>query len=69
MIGVGYIGPPAGPEGAQANGVNDVHVDEYGIMYVVDRLQGGPYIIRPLKFMLLIKLSWRRAIQDSFGRR
>ena len=33
------------PEGAQANGINDVHVDENGIMYVVDRLQGGLYIL------------------------
>ena len=36
---------PQIPEGADANGTNDVHVDENGIMYVVDRLQGGLYIL------------------------
>ena len=36
---------PRIPEGANANGINDVHVDENGIMYVVDRLQGGLYIL------------------------
>ena len=36
---------PQIPEGADANGINDVHVDENGIMYVVDRLQGGLYIL------------------------
>ena len=36
---------PQIPEGAQANGINDVHVDENGIMYVVERLQGGLYIL------------------------
>ena len=36
---------PLIPEGAQANGINDVHVDESGIMYVVVRLQGGLYIL------------------------
>ena len=36
---------PPNPEGADANGINDVHVDENGIMYVVDRLQGGLYIL------------------------
>ena len=34
---------PQIPEGADA--INDVHVDENGIMYVVDRLQGGLYIL------------------------
>ena len=33
------------PESAQANGINDIHVDENGIMYVVDRLQGELYIL------------------------
>ena len=36
---------PQIPEGADANGINDVHVDENGIVYVVDRLQGGLYIL------------------------
>ena len=36
---------PRIPDGADANGINDVHVDENGIMYVVDRLQGGLYIL------------------------
>ena len=36
---------PQIPEGADANGINDVHVDENGIMCVVDRLQGGLYIL------------------------
>jgi len=36
---------PQIPESAEANGINDVHVDENGIMYVVDRLKGGLYIL------------------------
>ncbi len=36
---------PRIPDGAEANGINDVHVDENGIVYVVDRLQGGLYIL------------------------
>ncbi len=32
-------------EGAPSVGVNDVYVDENGIMYVVDRLKGGLYIL------------------------
>ena len=36
--------PPV-PEGAPSNGINDVYVDENGIMYVVDRLKGGLYIL------------------------
>ena len=36
---------PEMPEGAPSNGVNDVYVDENGIMYVVDRLKGGLYIL------------------------
>ena len=36
---------PEIPEGADANGINDVHVDENGIMYVVDRIKGGMYIL------------------------
>ena len=40
-----YIPIPQIPEGADANGINDVHVDENGITYVVDRLQGGLYIL------------------------
>ena len=26
-------------------GINDIHVDENGIMYVVDRIKGGMYIL------------------------
>lgn len=36
---------PQIPEGAEANRINDVRVDENGIMSVVDRLQGGMYIL------------------------
>ena len=36
---------PRIPECADPNGINDVHMDENGIMYVVDRLQGGLYIL------------------------
>ena len=36
---------PQIPEGDDANGINDAHMDESGIMYVVDRLQGGLYIL------------------------
>ena len=36
---------PEMPDGAPSNGVNDVYVDENGIMYVVDRLKGGLYIL------------------------
>ena len=36
---------PEIPEGAASNGINDVYVDENGIMYVVDRLKGGLYIL------------------------
>lgn len=32
-------------EGADANGISDVHRDENGIMYVVDRLHGGLCIL------------------------
>ncbi len=41
---VAYFVPPT-PEGAASNGVNDVFVDENGILYVVDRLKGGLYIL------------------------
>ena len=41
---VAYFVPEI-PEGAQSNGINDVYVDENGIMYVVDRLKGGLYIL------------------------
>ncbi len=43
---IAYYVPPI-PEGANANGVNDVYVDENRIMYVVDRLAGGLYILEP----------------------
>ena len=36
---------PQIPEGADANGINDVHLDENSIMYVVDHLQGGLFIL------------------------
>lgn len=41
---VAYFVPQI-PAGAEANGINDVHVDENGIMYVVDRINGGLYIL------------------------
>ena len=41
---VAYFVPPI-PAGAEANSINDVHVDENGIMYVVDRIKGGLYIL------------------------
>ena len=41
---VAYFVPPI-PAGAPANGINDVHVDENGIMYVADRIKGGLYIL------------------------
>ena len=41
---VAYFVPPV-PEGAPSNGINDVYLDENGIMYVVDRLKGGLYIL------------------------
>jgi len=36
---------PEIPQTAEANGINDVHVDENGILYVVDRIKGGLYIL------------------------
>ena len=41
---VAYFVPPI-PEGAASCGINDVYVDENGIMYVVDRIKGGLYIL------------------------
>ena len=41
---VAYFVPDI-PDGAPSNGINDVYVDENGIMYVVDRLKGGLYIL------------------------
>ena len=41
---VAYFVPQI-PEGAPSNGINDVYVDENAIMYVVDRLKGGLYIL------------------------
>jgi hypothetical protein len=41
---VAYFVPEI-PEDASSNGINDVYVDENGIMYVVDRLKGGLYIL------------------------
>ena len=41
---VAYFVPPI-PEGAPSLGINDVYVDENRIMYVVDRIKGGLYIL------------------------
>ena len=41
---VAYFVPQI-PEGASSNGINDVYVDENGILYVVDRIKGGLYIL------------------------
>ena len=38
---------PQVPEGASANGVNDVYVDENRLIYAVDRIAGGLYILEP----------------------
>ncbi len=43
---VAYFVPPV-PEGAAANSVNDVYVDENQLIYAVDRLKGGLYILEP----------------------
>ena len=39
---------PRIPEGARANSVNDIYVDENRLIYAVDRLKGGLYILEPL---------------------
>jgi hypothetical protein len=41
---VAYFVPQI-PQGAPSNGINDVYVDEKGILYVVDRLKGVLYIL------------------------
>ena len=41
---VAYFVPQI-PEGAASLGINDVYLDENGIMYVVDRIKGGLYIL------------------------
>ena len=41
---VAYFVPQI-PEGAPSNGINDVYLDENGIMYVVDRIKGGLYVL------------------------
>ena len=43
---VAYFVPPI-PEGSEANGINDVYVDEHQLIYTVDRLRGGLYILEP----------------------
>ena len=43
---VAYFVPPV-PEGARANSVNDVYVDEGELIYTVDRIKGGLYILEP----------------------
>ena len=41
---VAYFVPQI-PKGAASLGINDVYLDENGIMYVVDRIKGGLYIL------------------------
>ena len=41
---VGYYVPPA-PEGCPAIQINDVYVDERGLVYALDRAKGGLYIL------------------------
>ena len=41
---VAYFVPPI-PQGARANSINDVYVDENRLIYAVDRLEGGLYIL------------------------
>jgi len=36
---------PTPPEQAHANGVNDVYVDENRVVYSIDRIKGGLYIL------------------------
>ena len=43
---IAYFVPPV-PEGAPANSVNDVYVDENQLIYAVDRIKGGLYILEP----------------------
>ena len=43
---IAYFVPPV-PEGARANSVNDVYVDEGELIYTVDRIKGGLYILEP----------------------
>jgi hypothetical protein len=43
---IAYFVPPV-PKGAPANGVNDVYVDENRLIYTVDRIAGGLYILEP----------------------
>jgi hypothetical protein len=40
---VAYAVPPA-PEGCPSIMINDVYVDEKGLVYALDRLKGGLYI-------------------------
>ena len=41
---VAHFVPPL-TEGAPSVGINDVHVDEKGIIYVTDHIKGGLYIL------------------------
>jgi hypothetical protein len=41
---VAYYVPPA-PDGVDGININDVYVDERGIIYAIDRLAGGLYIL------------------------
>ena len=43
---IAYFVPPV-PKGARANSVNDVYVDEGELIYTVDRIKGGLYILEP----------------------
>ena len=41
---VAHFVPPL-TEGASSVGINDVHVDKNGIIYLTDRIKGGLYIL------------------------
>ena len=43
---VAYFVPPV-PQGAPFNSINDVYVDENQLIYAVDRVMGGLYILEP----------------------
>ena len=51
---------PSRPPTAPANSVNDVYVDENRIVYAVDRLKGGLYILE-----LTIRLVQTRSTKSS----
>ena len=46
-VEIGYVIPPAPPGNpTHTIQINDVYVDEHGLIYANDRLTGGLYIIR-----------------------